>query len=378
MNQLLGLKVLSQIMQWDDERARNEFEWLRLMARWKYDGYQDFLAGVRFIESLAAWLQQFTPPERETAYNLVRKDLLYICTAKMHRLVELFYPREIEYRLVTIVAEKLGMAKYRVWADPNATAMFYSLRRKTLFMALSDGAHIDDLRHVNVGILSNEQFVIAPQVDADKWEDLLKSLRDDLQDPDAQFAIVVLVDDFMGTGTSFLRYDIGKAQWKGKLVRFRESVRLIQGMGVEPFEKNTPLCVHHYITSYDASVKVRERVEQVKNQKLLSDLFSEIHLTYGIVLPKDFPIHQDPVNENLVALTQRYYDPVIRTHHTDIGGVTHLGLGYGGCGLPLVLDHNTPNNSIALLWAETDGGEREGEIAAPAMRPLFRRRQRHS
>jgi hypothetical protein len=76
-------------------------------------------------------------------------------------------------------------------------------------------------------------------------------------------------------------------------------------------------------------------------------------------------------------LTQTYYDPSLRTKHTDVGGVTHLGLGYGGCALPLVLEHNTPNNAVALLWAETAGGDRDG-VAAPAMRPLFRRRQRHT
>ena len=39
---------------------------------------------------------------------------------------------------------------------------------------------------------------------------------------------------------------------------------------------------------------------------------------------------------------------------------------------PLVLEHNTPNNSVALLWAETAGGD-----TALAMRPLFRQRRRH-
>jgi hypothetical protein len=33
MNQDLGLKILSQIMAWSDDRAREEFGWLRLMAR---------------------------------------------------------------------------------------------------------------------------------------------------------------------------------------------------------------------------------------------------------------------------------------------------------------------------------------------------------
>ena len=42
MNQDLGLKILGQIMSWSDDRAREEFRWLRLMARLKYDGYRDF------------------------------------------------------------------------------------------------------------------------------------------------------------------------------------------------------------------------------------------------------------------------------------------------------------------------------------------------
>jgi hypothetical protein len=82
-------------------------------------------------------------------------------------------------------------------------------------------------------------------------------------------------------------------------------------------------------------------------------------------------------NADVIALTTKYYDPVLRTEHTDVGGVTHLGLGYGGCALPLVLEHNTPNNSIALLWAETKGNKDASGVGVPAMRPLFRRRQRH-
>ncbi len=56
MNQDFILGRLSEIMEWDTDRSRQEFDWLRLMSRMKYDGYQDFLAGMRFIESLADWL----------------------------------------------------------------------------------------------------------------------------------------------------------------------------------------------------------------------------------------------------------------------------------------------------------------------------------
>ena len=76
MNQELGLRVIGQIMNWTDDRARQEFDWLKLMARLKYDGYREFQAGMRFIESLATWLQQFKQNERETAYAFVRRTLV--------------------------------------------------------------------------------------------------------------------------------------------------------------------------------------------------------------------------------------------------------------------------------------------------------------
>lgn len=58
MNRKLGLKILGQIMGWDKEdsdEARTEFNWLLFMSAYKYDGYQDYLAGARFIEHLCTW-----------------------------------------------------------------------------------------------------------------------------------------------------------------------------------------------------------------------------------------------------------------------------------------------------------------------------------
>ena len=379
MNQDLGLKVLGQIMDWPDDRAREEFRWLRLMARLKYDGYRDFQAGMRFTESLATWLQQFAPAERETAYAFVRQTLVYIGLGEMQRLVEQFYPRTVRDRLVRTVAAERDIPPYRVLADAMARADTERLRRQTLFMGLSDGARIDTVRHANVGLISNEQLVLATQVDKDKWGDLLENLRSDLGNPEARFRLVYLIDDFAGTGTSFLRYDEAKARWKGKLIRFRESVEgAVAALGEPVFAPDWELCIHHYIASAAAAEAITRRQDEAK-QALESDGWARaVHASFGTVLPADLPIHAvDGRHEAFVRLTQTYYDPKIRTKHTDVGGATHLGLGYGECGLPLVLEHNTPNNAVALLWAETDGGDRGG-VKAPAMRPLFRRRQRHA
>ena len=376
MNQDLGLKVLGQIMEWDDDRARREFAWLRLIARLKYDGYRDFQAGMRFIESLVTWLQQFQlGQERETAYDFIRHTLVYIGPNEMQRLVEQFYPRTVRDRLVRMVAAECGIQPYRVLAATSARDVEKRLRRQILFMGLSDGARIDTIRHANSGLLSNEQFVQGTQVDTEKWRDLLENLHEDLKDESARFRLVYLIDDFTATGTSFLRCDEEKV-WKGKLIRFKDSVESAsEALGGKLFEKSWELCIHHYVASRAAVDAIEKRLEEA-DKVFPQDWNRPMHTSFGMRLPPDLPIDKAPAHYDFIKLTETYYDPELETKHTNIGGVNHLGLGYGRCALPLVLEHNTPNNSVALLWAETDGGDQDG-VRAPAMRPLFRRRQRH-
>ncbi|MFQ6758087.1 MAG: hypothetical protein D9V46_03815 [Deltaproteobacteria bacterium] len=380
MNQDLALRVLGEIMAWSDDQAREEFKWLRLMARLKYDGYRDFQAGMRFVESLATWLQQFTSEERKTAYGFVRRRLVYIGPGEMQRLVEQFHPKIVRDRLVQIIAAKRSIPAYRVLADSEARADEERLRRQTLFMGLSDGARIDIVRHSNTGFLTNEQLVLATQLDKEKWQDLLQNLRSDLKDQNACFRLVYLIDDFAGTGTSFLRYDKEKAKWKGKLIRFFESVTSAVGAlsGDHIFTPDWELCVHHYVASAAAvrSIDVSQKAAQTALAH--KEWAKNVYFSFGTVLPEELPLNAaSDCDKAFVRLTEKYYDPIIRTKHTDVGGVPHMGLGYGGGALPLVFEHNTPNNSVALLWAETNGGDRQ-EISAPPMRPLFRRRQRHA
>jgi len=45
-----------------------------------------------------------------------------------------------------------------------------------------------------------------------------------------------------------------------------------------------------------------------------------------------------------------YYDEDIQDKHTRQGG-SDVKLGFGSCALPLILHHNTPNNSVPILWS---------------------------
>lgn len=369
MNQEFVLGKLSELMGWDDDVSRREFAWLRLMSRMKYDGYQEFLAGMRFIESLTDWLQQFDKPEqRQTAYTFVRQNLVFISLAEMRHLVELFYPETVQPRLIREVAGQCGIPVYRVWADPKATDTYKTLLRKTLFIELSDGGRIDIFRRANAGVIGNEQIVTAPRINEEKWQDLLKDLRKEAKDDAARFSFVYLVDDFTASGTTLLRQEHGK--WKGKLYRFWEDVSK-GGMAKQVFEDDWKLCVHHYISTAQSEATIRQRDGEVRTALGPDGWFREIELSSGMPLPGQFSV-TSATHPDFGELIQAYYDASIEDEHMKKGG-EDARYGFGKCGLPLVLEHNTPNNSPALLWAETNG-----EGATHAMRPLFRRRQRHS
>lgn len=371
MNDDLSLRLLGRIMAWDDDRARQEYRWLKGIAHLKYDAYRDFQAGMRFIESLANWLQQFDRAERETAYAFVRTRLVFIGRAEMHHLVDQFYPKIVHEQLLRNVAAKHELLPYQAALDPPLQQEIRDLRRKTLFLGLSDGARIDVLRHSTVGILNNEQLVATTTPNEDKWRDLGADLRRDLEDDEAKFEMVYLIDDFVASGTSLLRYDKEKSAWKGKLRRFMESIKNVKD---DIFSDDWLLCIHHYIAAHAAIA----RLESAKNES--EDVFrsagwGSMQFSFGMTLPSDLPLSQGRAEDRpFISLADRYYDQQIETKHTRIGGVDRIHLGYAGCALPVVLEHNTPNNSVALLWAETQGSV---EPPAPAMRPLFRRRQRH-
>jgi hypothetical protein len=348
---------------------------LKLMSRFRYDDYEDFRAGVRFIERLSVWLQQFKQHDRETAYQFIKDRLVYLGPAQMQLLVERMYPEVIERQLVRAVSAIRGIAPYSVWRNPTAMDDLKALRRRSLFMALSDGARIDEFRRANVGILSNEQIVVATQLDGSKWKDLLKELRK-AQGGAATFEQVYLIDDFVASGTTLLRFDDEEKAWKGKLVKFKATLSEAQVAlgGASIISDAAQIHIHHYVASAYADSIIRQRVFEMRQSSENAEWLDRVIFSFGYILPEKLPITKQS-SEPFRKLVEEYYDPSLQNRHSAVSGVDSMMFGYKECGLPLVFEHNTPNNSLPLLWAETAGDLANG---IHPMRPLFRRRQRHS
>ncbi|HEX5183223.1 MAG TPA: hypothetical protein VFW19_08745 [Allosphingosinicella sp.] len=359
-------------MNWtDDGVATAEYDWLRLMAATKYDGYSDFRAGSRFIENLATWLKQFDPEDRATAYQFVKHRLVYISASEMQQTIEAFYPETVTPFFRRLAAEQVGIAPHELWGSGEGVAAFDRVLRRTLFVGLSDGSRIDILRRANAGRISQEQVVPMMNIGTEKWNDLAKKLREGNAD-DEKFEHVFLIDDFTASGTTFIRFKDN--EWKGKLQKFNKMVCGARGDLKEkfPIVDNYALHIHHYVSTNQAHNTLLERIDRA-NREWSDRTYGSISITEGTLLPASLALSAER-DATMIALCEKYYDHGLYLRlieHVGEAEQTDLKMGYANCALPLVLEHNTPNNSIPLLWAETAGEQ------GRAMRPLFRRRDRH-
>lgn len=384
MHNALALNLVAKVMDWDNEIATREYAWLQLMSSMKYDGYSDFRAGVRFLESLVSWLRHFDPQDRAAAYALVKTRLVYVSGAEMQRVIETFIPEIVTPYLRRVVAGRLGIKPYEVWKTAEGSAAYQQHLRRCLFVGLSDGSRIDILRRANAGRLSQEQVVPMMNVDDEKWKGLSDDLKKELG-PGATFDDVYLIDDFTASGTTFIRFPEDGPP-KGKLAKFERIVSEAKARlnGAFPLAENYTVHIHHYISTTQARAALKDRIVEAET-KLPDRNYGNALVTEGLLLPATLKIGTvDAATETITAtssaddafirLCDRYYDQdlFIRLEkHCREAGQTTMRYGYADCALPLVLEHNTPNNSVPLLWAETNGAK------GLPMRSLFHRRDRH-
>ena len=185
---------------------------------------------------------------------------------------------------------------------------------------------------------------------------MIESLESDLGQREAEFDYVFLVDDFSGSGRTILRTsDAGVLE--GRLVRFVEDTL--------PKLKRRR-CPKIYITLYLATELAIDHLKALIatypsppwSEDAVPDVLSAMTLRHPARMFCD-PRH-DEVDQQFSQLLEKYYDPSMEDEHK--GRVKY---GFSDCALPLILSHNTPNNSVYLLWERNH------------RKPLFPRFERH-
>lgn len=369
MNEQLALKTISELLMWDSE-ARDEFAWLKLLSTYKYDAYEGYEPGMRFYASLIGWLKQFSDmKDRKTAYAFLKQHLVFFSRQEIIHLVHRYWPL-VQRTIVKAVASDMGIPTWRVMAESAARQEFYIQLRQSLFVGLSDGAKMDVFRRDNEGRISNEQTVVAHEISAKKWSGMQGKLAKEIEDrkwnATSIFKHIFLIDDFTASGTTLIRKDPKEPSgWGGKIPSFLDQAKQANQANPNLLSEPCHVHVHHYIGTTFSEESVKLLADEF--QKKLSQF--ELDFTFGLTIDKKFNVSAVACKE-FYDLVTKHYDPSVQT---DISGCVKYGYKQGH--LAVVLEHNTPNNTVGLIWAETMDSVKP-KPATP-MTPLFRRRTRH-
>jgi hypothetical protein len=364
MKDALAGELLARVLDWDPENLARERPILQAMAAFKYDGYEQFSPGMRFIESLACWLSQFDKVDRQTAYDFVTSRLIYFSSEEMAHLVETAYPDYIRPILLKQVAKEQQLNPNHL-ATIADTPAFHIRQRQCLFLGLSDGARIDSFRRTNRE-LDHEQIWQTHELSNERVKELCKNLSNWLnanaKDVTHRFRTIVLMDDFSASGSSYYMPKPNN-EVSGKIARFFKSFFSDEESEISTLVKIKDFEIHIllYVATEQAIEHLKEYSEKLWGSKEIPFTVQAIQL-----LPPKVRLSRDS-EEEFMALICKYYDPSIFDHHIKKGGAQDARFGYGDCGLPVVLHHNTPNNALALLWSY--------DKCSP--RGLFPRVQRH-
>lgn len=352
MKKELAEALLARIMDWSDEEKARERARLETFASYKYDEYQQFSPGRRFIESLALWLGQFRPgDERRTAYDFVCRRLVFFSASEINHLVELTFPTIIRPKLIAKACERSRIPPERIKAAV-AEIEYRMLHRRTLYLGMSDGARTDWFRRANPTI-SNEQVFHAYDVSQVKTANMLGKLRKDLtkmtgsppEGDAALFENVILLDDFTASGTSAIRFDEKTNVWEGKIPTIIEALGKSDSLG-GCVVNGVSVTIIAYIASDQAIDHIQELLPKLPFEKGTVDFQVVCKLGPNVPLDKV----RDAAFFAIMA-DDRYFDKEADDEHGAVGGTTKR-YGYANGRLPIVLAHNTPNNSVYVLWAE--------------------------
>ncbi len=357
MKDALAEKLLATVLGWGPEEVAAERPLLQAMAAFKYDEYEQYSPGMRFVESLAVWMNQFDAEDRPTAYRFVRERLVFCSAREMDHLVATAYPDFIRPILLNRVAAESTMNRFHV-GHVTSSEPFQLRQRETLFLGLSDGARIDAFRRANRE-LNHEQIWQTHELASKRVSELLEKLEKHVNAK--AFRTIVLLDDFSASGSSYFS-EKNDGSFSGKVAKFLASV----GNANDPLHslvnsEGAELIILIYMATDKAIQYLRSSLEKQTFPGINSIRVETVQL-----LPNSISIVRNKASE-YGPLIEKYYDHEVHDVHMQRGGTPDAKYGYADCGLPVVLHHNSPNNSLALLWSYEDRD----------VRGLFPRVQRH-
>ena len=267
MKDSLARKLLAKTTNWPTDKLTAERHDLQLLADYKYDEYQQFAPGMRFMESLVLWLTRFgNPEEKNAAYDLVKKNLIFISAKEIEHLIQMTYMDTIKPYIIHHVAKKHQINEFAIKKIVKSIH-FKTAQRKCLFLGLSDGAKLDLFRRFSASI-KYEQIYPTYLITEDKACELRDELNRDIRtltgkSTNEKYETIFLIDDFTASGISYIREEHGRNT--GKIAKF-----LNQVISDDEYDfiaktidkKNLKICVVLYVATTSAIQRIKDKINK--------------------------------------------------------------------------------------------------------------------
>ncbi len=343
MRNSLAEKLLVKIMEWSPDEIDKDRPLLQAMANLKWNEYQQFAPGTRFIESFVKWLQQFkTIEDRQIAYRLVKDHLIFISSEQISHLVDILYSEKVNPFLIKKTAAEIGLDSHLVTKIINAPE-YINNQKMSMFMGLGDGSRIDQFRRA--AYLNNEQVLPTYDPSPEKITEMLINLQKKM--PGCKFRTLFFIDDFTASGKTY--YRIGG---KGKLGKVLKKIFDETSAGYKDAIDFDSLEIHilFYIATSDAIKNIEDGIKIWK-----AEYSKNCEVTVDCLLKIDSGIKQAILDDHeIMIFLKKYFDEDVIDDHYREGKCDEPYLGFNECALPVILNHNTPNNSLPIFWLPTD------------------------
>ena len=349
----LAESILQNVMKncWTTGELSEELKDIQIISEIKYDDYQQYTHGMRYVESLALWLRQFVNiDDRVTAYEFIKKKLVYVSQDEMYQLVDYAFPMLMKQFLIK---KTKIICKNNNINDKQVRSQIYDyIMRSSLFLGLSDGAHMDFFRRQNP-MLSNEQVFVHYDFSDKKAEDMLYELEKDLKKYSDKlqnmlgnkFKQIFLIDDFSASGRSYIRKD--NEGWHGKIHKFYKHL----SENFDYIEGEIDIHIILYISTNHAINYIKTKVEEYLKDKTEVS----VHVTVDAVqIINPLNMNEETMIEDLLKKHYKENSKDGKMEYVDkhfiVGDCEYPYHGFSNGSLPLVIYHNTPNNSFPIIW----------------------------
>lgn len=366
MNSNLANQLLASIMNWDSQTLASERAALEFMGSMKYDAYDRYMPGMRFMSSLVQWLNDIDEENRDEAFKFVKERLVFISSIQMNYLVDLLYNDKIRPILLDMATAETGMASY-MHSNKNVRKQFDIDKRSSLVVGLSDGAHTDILRRS--AQFDNEQVLTNYYPDGKKLQDMLNELRSDDKLSEISnpfFRRIFLVDDFTASGKSFIRFDEKDGTYHGKLKKIIDELctenYIDRGQKIEhlsylldPQQKDIQVDILFCIATEKAKANIENNLQAYLNSK---EFKREVKFAIHVVQVLEDKLSDDiKADKDLIKMLKKdkhFVRESVMSKSYEVGKNNEPWLGFDECALPVVLSHNTPNNSLPIIWQNAE------------------------